>query len=467
TPVSKLKEGAEVIGSGNLAWRVNIQTGDELEDLADALNRMAENLEASRRQLEEEHDRAVRAAKEANTLFRVSQSLVFSMDLEHRLEVIARNLADVCDTNKVALWLVQDGYLKPVASYGLSDEEKEFHAHWSVPFTEADPMIKEVVASRKPIVIHDAVNDLRVPPELTEKFKLRSVLAVPLVFHETVIGFGITFTQDELRRFTRRQVRLAQAVAAQGAVAIENSLAYERERRISEMLQRSFLPDVPTTIGRFQFADRYEAALTEAQIGGDFYDVIEISPDKIALVMADVSGKGLSAAVHTALIKYTVRAYALEEISPVELIARLNRAVYRFIGGQVFITCFYGVLDTNSGVLEYVNAGHELPLLTSVQSGLCMRLATTGTALGIVESFDFTSQSVKLKPGDVLLIYTDGATEARRDGEFLGIEGLEKMFCQYAHGDALYIVDQLNLQIREFARGNLRDDLALLVVKFS
>lgn len=207
--------------------------------------------------------------------------------------------------------------------------------------------------------------------------------------------------------------------------------------------------------------------MTEAQIGGDFYDVIEISPDKIALVMADVSGKGLSAAVHTALIKYTVRAYALEEISPVELIARLNRAVYRFIGGQVFITCFYGVLDTDSGVLEYVNAGHELPLLTSVQSGLCMRLATTGTALGIVESFDFTSQSVKLKPGDVLLIYTDGATEARRDGEFLGIEGLEKMFCQHAHGDALYIVDQLNLQIREFARGNLRDDLALLVVKFS
>ncbi|MDH7482639.1 MAG: SpoIIE family protein phosphatase [Armatimonadota bacterium] len=464
-PISKLKEGAEAIGAGNLSWRINVRTRDELEDLADALNRMAENLEVSRRQLEEEHDRAVKAAREANILFRVSQSLVFSMDLEHRLMVVARNLADVCDASKAALWLVENGYLKPAISHGLSAEEKEFHASWSLPLSAAAQMVKEAVERRKPIVIHDAANDPRVPPEFAEKLKLRSLLAVPLVFHENVIGYGITFTQDELRRFTRRQVRLAQAVAAQGAVAIENARAYERERRISETLQRSFLPDVPQVIGSFQFADRYEAALAEAQIGGDFYDVIEISPDKVALVMADVSGKGLSAAIHTALIKYTVRAYAIEGLDPIGLITKLNKAVYKFIGGQVFITCFYGVLDTVSGVLEYVNAGHELPLLNSSRRKLCMSLATTGTALGIVESFPFTSKSIKFEPGDVLLLYTDGATEARRNGQFLGIEGLEEMFCQFAHEDALYIVDQLDLRIREYAKGVLHDDLALLVVK--
>jgi serine phosphatase RsbU (regulator of sigma subunit)/HAMP domain-containing protein len=464
-PLAKLREGAEIIGSGNLDYRIDVRTGDEIEDLADAFNRTAARLETSYHELEQEHSRAVVAARQADTLYHVSQALVSTLRLNDRLDLIAKSLADVCDTDKVALWLVNGNILLPTTSYGLAEDEDKAFDEWEAHLEEASGLTKQVITTHKPVIIADAAADERVSDRMVEQFHVRSILALPLLIEDDVIGYAITYEAGKVREFTDYQVSMAKAVAAQAAVAIQNAQAYERERRIAETLQRSLLPQVPPMIDSFEIADKYESALTEAEIGGDFYDLIRLSPTRIALVMADISGKGLSAAVHTAMIKYMLRAYTLEDIDGPELIRRLNRAVWKYIGEQMFITLFYGVLDTEAKTLTYVNAGHELPLLFGEERHLCTRLETTGTALGIFPEYDFTEKSIEFMLGDSLLLYTDGATDVRRDGEFLGEDGVETIFCGAASGTAHQIVDAVDRGIREYAGGELHDDVALMVIK--
>lgn len=464
-PIAVLTRGANELASGNLSHRIELRTGDELQALANTLNTMAANLEDTYSEVSREHDSAVRSAKEARTLYRVSQALVSTLDLRERLNFIAENLSQVLRSEKITIWLVRDNQLVPTVSLGLTTREKKVFKDWRVYLEAALPVTKETLLQRRPIFIKDALSDERFPRELAERLGIVSAVTLPMIFEKKPIGYAIAFNPSP-GELTGYQMRLAHGLVTQAAVAVQNVLAYERERRIAETLQRALLPGVPPSIEEFQIADRYEAAAAESEIGGDFYDLFQLSSGKVAIVMADVSGKGLAAGVHTAMVKYMLRAYAAEDRDPVDLISRLNRSVFKYVGGEMFVTLFYGVLDIDRKELVYVNAGHELPLLFGEERTICMRLLTTGTALGILEDYSFESERIDFVPGDTLLLYTDGATDVRRDREFLGIEGLESLFFEVGKEDADVIAEAVDAGIREYASGILRDDVALLVLKY-
>ncbi|MHB0997824.1 MAG: SpoIIE family protein phosphatase [Armatimonadota bacterium] len=466
-PMEILTRGAEILSMGNFSHRIRLDTGDELENLGNIINRMADNIDQARQQLKMEHDKAVLSASESRILYRVSQALVSSLSIEERLNVIARNLAKVCHTDKTVLWLIEENRLIPYAFYGLSPEENKIFSNWNVPLDETTNLTKDALFRKTPVVIDDLAEDNRLPDNIVKLLDIKSILALPLIFEDNPIGYAITYRKGEKRAFRRYQIELAQAVGAQAAVAIANSRTYERAKRIAEILQRSFLPSVPDIAGDFEIADKYAPALSEAEIGGDFYDLIDLSPTRIALVIADVSGKGLDAAVYTAMIKYMIRAFAVLDLPISKLVSTLNNALYKYISEQAFITLFFGILDLESKQLIYVNAGHELPLVYSEERKLCMNLNTTGTALGISENYEYNTDSISFLPGDVMLMYTDGATDARRDNQFLGMEGLESIFCNAVPGRSAHkIVDIVEDEIREYAYGLLRDDIALMVVRY-
>lgn len=418
------------------------------------------------RRIEQEHDTALRSEREAQILYRVSQALASTLNLEERLRVIGDSLAQVCETSKVAIWTIERNAMTPAVSLGMDSDEEQVFRSAEIHLEEISPAARQAIYGGKSIVITDAQTGLFPYKEFAGRLRIKSVLALPISLEQEPTGFAITYEPGAVRDFTDDHIRLAEALASQAATAIENVRAYERERRIAETLQRALLPTVPPSIDDFEIADKYAAASAEAEIGGDFYDVFQLSPHKFGIVIADVSGKGLSAGVHTAMVKYMLRAYALDNPDPVTLATKLNAGVYKFSGQEMFITLFYGVLDTAKKEMQYVNAGHELPLLFGEDRKICMRLATTGTAMGIVENYSFEMERVDFLPGDVLLFYTDGATDARRDGNFLGIEGLESLFCSVAGGDAHQIVDDIDKGVREYAEGFLRDDIALLVLKY-
>jgi serine phosphatase RsbU (regulator of sigma subunit) len=303
---------------------------------------------------------------------------------------------------------------------------------------------------------------------------VRALLALPLVYRGKSTGVMALYYRSP-HTFIPDEVGLAQSFAHQAANALQNArmfaelnALYKREKRIAGELQRSLLPPIPPEVGKFNIAYRYQAGLDEAAVGGDFLDLFFLGPHTMGLVIADVSGKGLPAAVQTAMIKYTLRAFAGEiPKNPAEVLQRVNNVLCnRSTAIQGFVTLFYGVLDAQNGVLTYANAGHELPLLCDGETGwVCGLPVADGIALGCMPDMDFQNRTVILDPGSMLLMYTDGLTEARNsENEFLGLDGLRR-FMSCGSGEAETAIQLIYDAVEDYAGDSLRDDVAMLLVE--
>lgn len=242
---------------------------------------------------------------------------------------------------------------------------------------------------------------------------------------------------------------------------------YESQRSIAETLQKSFLPSRKPIIEGYEIADAYLSAQQDAQIGGDFYDLIELGDGLLGVVMGDVSGKGVGAAVHTAMAKYVLRAFAHEDHQPARVLARVNDAIARYVKGEIFITLFYGVLDTAGKKLIYANGGHEQPILYKSESGECINLLSSGPAIGVIRGGTYEQYEIGLEEGDAFVLYTDGITEVRQNNEFFGHDGLRKLVAECGCERASDIADQILAHVIEYSENNLQDDVALLVIKSS
>ncbi len=240
---------------------------------------------------------------------------------------------------------------------------------------------------------------------------------------------------------------------------------YQREHNIAQVFQRTLLPEVNLSRDGYRIIADYHPALDEAEVGGDFYDVFDIGQGRLAFVMADVSGKGLKAAVYTAMTKNMVRAYVHEDPSPARVLEKLNSALCDYTPEELFITAFYGVLDTGRNTLTYADAGHDEPLMLCQCTKRVTPLDVTGIALGVVPGSRYSEFEVYMHPGDMLLLYTDGITDARSEGHFLGTNGITEVLQSTAHRGAEEVMRAIFQAATCVTGGKLRDDAAVLVVE--
>jgi serine phosphatase RsbU (regulator of sigma subunit) len=235
----------------------------------------------------------------------------------------------------------------------------------------------------------------------------------------------------------------------------------EEERTTTKTLQRAFRSEsVP--LPHCDVATVYRSASERVAVGGDVFDVFRATPSRALLMIADVSGKGIDAAVLTAFIKFTVRGLALRHDDPGTLLAEFNETFERTVRNRdLFVSMFVGMLDTESFEFRYSNAGHDPAF---VRSGATARgLEVTGPILGVMQS-DFETRTVALHPGDTLVLATDGLTESRdRSGEMLGSEGAQAAI-ERAPVQAQALADALAALVATRGANRLRDDLAILVV---
>ncbi len=241
--------------------------------------------------------------------------------------------------------------------------------------------------------------------------------------------------------------------------------AYAREARIAETLQRCLLGDVPTSLPGLTLAHRYQPALEEAEVGGDFYDVVPLGNGLVGLMIGDVSGKGLEAARFTALAKDVAYGYAVEDPDPGKVLSRLNHVLTHRTAYEVFVTLFLGVLDIRHGRLLYSNAGHEPALLHRPASGATDWLEAVGPPAGAVPGSKYRTHETSLDPEDVLMLYTDGASGARRDDTWLGVDGLVKILAQHIQPDLDRALQSIYARILEFGGEHRHDDIAILLVR--
>ncbi|MGH2591219.1 MAG: ATP-binding SpoIIE family protein phosphatase, partial [Actinomycetota bacterium] len=297
-------------------------------------------------------------------------------------------------------------------------------------------------------------------PILREK-GVRSLLGVPLLVRGKVLGVLHVGTLVE-RRFTAHDVELLQLVAERAALAFHVRL-YERERMMTETLQRTYLPDALPDVPGLRLASRYLPASSAAEIGGDWYDVFVLPSGAVALAMGDVAGHGLSAASVMGKIRNALRAYSVDVADPVEVVARLDRLM-KYLEVDDIVTLLFGVVDADLSAFRFVAAGHLPPLVVTRDRRRFAGDGRPAPPLGTGRSQVFREEVVPLEPGSSLLLYTDGLVE-RRDESLT--DGLERLREAAASIRDVRDPDEAIAAVLHTLLGDERpaDDVALLLVQ--
>jgi sigma-B regulation protein RsbU (phosphoserine phosphatase) len=240
---------------------------------------------------------------------------------------------------------------------------------------------------------------------------------------------------------------------------------FERELLLAGDVQASMLPSDLPQIPGWEFSAFIQPA---RETSGDFYDVFQLPGGRLGLLVADVVDKGAAAALLMAISWNVIDTCANENPdSPRAMFAAANRRMLQRLEGRMFLTAFYGILDPEQGRLLYCNAGHSPPYRIPASGGEMQRLLRTGPPLGLLDEADWQKQTLQLQPGDALLLYTDGVTDAERaDGTFYGNQRLKAKLQIQAGHTAAQIRDALLADIQSFAAGAPQyDDIVLMVVK--
>ena len=239
---------------------------------------------------------------------------------------------------------------------------------------------------------------------------------------------------------------------------------YEEARRTAEDYQRALLPDSTPSLPRVGLVGHYLPAAGRRAVCGDFYDFVSLNDGRIAMVLGDVVGVGPSAASDAALCRFTLRSFASDISDAAILMDRMNAQVHSLMSAERFVRMFIGTLDPERAVLEYANAGHVPPVVYRASTGDVEWLGEGGLALGIERDSTYKVARAELEPGDMVVLYTDGVTEAPRNGRPFGQGKFLDLVRDYGMGTPGELVQAIRRSVDAWSsEGGLRDDIALLV----
>ena len=396
------------------------------------------------------------SAGQLEQIYRLADPALAEMALEALLDELLTRAKDILRVDTAAILLLDDDAQELVAraAKGLEEEVER-----GVRIPVGGGFAGRIAAGRRPIYIAD-VNHAEILNPILRMKGVRSLLGVPLLVEGAILGVLHVGTVTP-REFTNTDAALLQLAAAQAAPAIDRARlfdALDREHRNAVALQRSLLPDrLPNLVG-IDTAARYLPARDE--VGGDWYDVIDLPGGQVGLGIGDVAGHGLRAASLMGHLRAGMRAYALDGHSPGDTLKRLDRML-QTISGQGMATATYVVVDPASGTLRYASAGHPPPVVIRGGREAHLLGITAAPPLGSLPFSSFPEVEDKLAANDTILLYTDGLVERRTESLTTGLERLRAVAATSASAEQLCqrIVDQL------VPPGGGEDDIAIVALR--
>lgn len=425
--------------------------------LESVVSQCAQALERTRLLDEERRQR-----RRAEVLQRMTTRLSSALSLADVAEVAVDEAGRAADAAGGALAVTRPGrqLLSTIAWQGYSSEAVE---PWlEIPLDDASPGT-EAILRRRPIVIETRRALRRAFPDLAGSLLAtghESFLFVPLVVGHEAKGVLVLSWTDS-RRLPADQLALVQALAAQAAQAIDRASHFEWERSVAETLQRSVLPGSLPEADGVVLAARYLPGTAGLDVGGDWFDAIQLPDEKLGLVVGDVVGKGVSAASNMAQLRNALRAFSLDRLKPSSALARLNRLAHEVLEDP-FATVAYAVLDPDAGTCRIASAGHPPAVVAYADGRVEFLEGAQGLPLGADPETSYTHEVVKLPTGAVLVLYTDGLVE-RRDRPI--DDGLQLL--REALGDAPTDLEELVDHVLDRLVGSAEraDDIAILAVQ--
>ena len=324
-------------------------------------------------------------------------------------------------------------------------------------------------------LVHDTLTDSRWVSLPDEPYEVRSVLSVPIIKDNAVFGI-LTLMHPKPRFFSRDDADRVQVTADHMALAIEGAQIYvrieelNRQRRkaldrdlsLARQVQESFLPARMPAVAGYGFGAVNRPALT---VGGDFYHFYPLSGNRLGVALGDVSGKGIAASLFMARLSSDLAHYAPVFMEPGRLVAKINQELCQRAKQGMFVTLVYLVLDLDSGILLYTNAGHLPPMVLG--SGGVETVADQGAkgpALGVLPDAVYGQQGFSLGQDEMVVLFTDGVVEARdRKGEIFGFERLKQALARHANSGPASLVEGVIRAVDRFSLGpDGRDDLTMV-----
>lgn len=406
-----------------------------------------------------------RRALEREVLFDVTRAISAPFELEEVVEAIIEALRRVIDFDAAALYLVDRGTssLERVSEQGYPEGSED-----AFDLQVGEGIVGWVAKSGEPVIVPDVRQDNRY---VAARGTTRSEIAAPLVAEGRVVGvFNLESDVPDLYHEGHLEILLA--FAAQAAVAVERARTardrverrrLEKELAIARDIQRSFLPAVAPRVPGFDLAG---TSIAHDQVGGDYYDFISVSDTRLGLAIADVSGKGIPAALLMAGFRMSLLAEIRNEFAIRAVMRKVNHLLHESTERGRFVTAFYGVLDWRNGVLIFSNAGHNPPLLLR-PDGTSEGLSEGGVALGVLDDAHYEERPVAVQPGDIVVLYTDGVSEAEDEhGELFGVERIEAIVRAHPEHSARELMQDVVAAVLDWSgeRG-LQDDLTLLIAR--
>jgi serine phosphatase RsbU (regulator of sigma subunit) len=401
-----------------------------------------------------------KASAPMQALIRAGQELAENRPLSELFPVILDLAIQAVSAQRGVLMLLEGDNLMP-------------KAHKGDGFRISTAVRDRVINDRSSVLVRDAQLDdaFKGRMSIVEQ-KVHTMMAVPLQTRERIIGLIYVDSPFILREFTKDDLNLLTVMANVAAIRIENARLAEieeaerimmRDLKQAADIQRGMLPDEAPKVAHTDLAGFNAACRT---VGGDYYDFYAFPDDRVSLALGDVSGKGMPASLLMMSLKAHVQVLAETTDDLAAFMTRLNKATCANCPSNRFITFFYCMLDANTGNLRYANAGHNPPILVRA-SGKVEMLEGGGPVLGILPSAVYTEDTACLSAGDVLVLYSDGVTEANNtDFEEYGEDRLVNCLKQCADQAAAGIVQEVIKSVTEFAAGAPQaDDITVSVAK--
>ncbi|HET8799397.1 MAG TPA: PP2C family protein-serine/threonine phosphatase, partial [Thermoanaerobaculia bacterium] len=330
-----------------------------------------------------------------------------------------------------------------------------------------------VAATGEPVILHDAYADPRFDRSLdqTTGYHTRSMLCVPIRNRERRVVGVLQLLNKESGSFGDADLEFLDAMSDHMAIAMENATLHlaivekkrmEQELQLGREIQSRLMPKPPSDLRGLGLDAR---SIPCFEVGGDYYDFLELPGGELGIAIGDVSGKGVGAALIMSSIQAALRVAAPIEPSLSSLMARLNALLFRMAGGRKYVTFFFGRYSPESGELRYVNAGHNPPLLLDGER--LESIASTGRPIGILADASYEERRVTLAPGATLFLYTDGLNEANNaEEEEFGMQRLRDCVARAARGPLAEIATSVLEEIHAFEDGaHAADDKTIVVLR--
>jgi serine phosphatase RsbU (regulator of sigma subunit) len=473
-----LVAGGEVLGllaaypRGRLAARSN-ETA-LLAALAGQLAVAIQNaqLHEETTRLGEEREAALRAeraaARRLRALYEVSSSFAQTLSLDETVDALSRTVVDVLDVDAAVVHMPDERreLLLPLALHvGGAQIEEPIRAVLLRAQPYGQRNVQRLFRDRRGFRLtpsSTAANDfLPLLAPFLETGWTAAVVPVALP-GEVLASLGI-FSFRPGNPLSDETIEAAAAIARQAALAIDNARLYQQQKQFADTMQRSLLPRSRPVVVGLEVGEVYEPS-SRVEVGGDVYDFLALDDGRLAVVLGDVTGHGVAATADMAMAKFVFRSLAREQPEPAAFLAAANDVICSEIASGKFISMSYVVVDGIHGSVAAASAGHPSPRLL-LPDGTTAALDTSGLVLGIDPGQEYAEARVELPRGASLVLYTDGVVEARSNGELYGGERLAGFLgarCELSPRELAAAVAQ---DAREFAGGELYDDLAVVVIR--